>query len=69
VPLEEFDAVFTTFTCAVSELPSPIGGEVRDRVTVLEEEVWAKAPAALRATSAMGANRNRLKIMFSLSWF
>jgi hypothetical protein len=36
VPLEELDAVFTTFTCAVSEVARPIGGDVNDWVDVVD---------------------------------
>jgi len=34
VPVEEAVATLTTFTCRVSELASPMGAELDDRVTV-----------------------------------
>ena|ERR1051326_5304150 len=51
VPVEEADAVLTRFSCAVSELASPIGGELNVRVTVFVV-VCARAFAPVRHTTA-----------------
>jgi hypothetical protein len=66
VPLEDAVAVFTTFSCAVSKLPSPTGGELNDRV-VVEDVVCAKAPEPVRAASATVVDRNRFRSMHYLS--
>ena len=64
VPLEDVAAVFTTFSCAVSELLSPIGGEVRDRVVVVDV-VCANAAAAVSAAIPTMVDRNRLTSMLT----
>ena len=66
VPLEDAVAVLTTLSCAVSELPSPTGGKLNDRVVVVDV-VWAKAPTAVRAASASVVDRDRLRSMLYLS--
>jgi hypothetical protein len=63
VPLEELDAVLTAFTCAVSELPSPMGGDVNDRVEAVDVVVCAKAPIAVIAASAR-ADKDRRNMLY-----
>ena len=51
VPVEvDAEAVLTTLSCTVSELASPMGGEVNDRV-VVEEVVCACASTPLKHAS------------------
>ncbi len=66
VPLELAVAVFTTFSCNVSELASPIGAELDSTVAVeLVVVVWAAAQIALSAPAADRANTNRRKDIFT----
>jgi hypothetical protein len=68
VPLEDAVAVFTTFSCAVSELPSPTGGELKVRVDVVLVVVVCASPlAAVRAARVSVVVRNRLRSMLFLS--
>jgi hypothetical protein len=52
VPLDEFDATFTTLICAVSELASPTGDVFDVSVTVPLVVVCDSATAAVRAAAA-----------------
>lgn len=49
VPLDEFDAIFTTLICAVSELASPTAGVFEVSVTVPLVVVCDSATAAVKA--------------------
>src|SRR5689334_20446033 len=59
VPVEEAVAVLTTFSCAVSEAASPIGGELNVRVTApVGVVVWANEFAPLTHAMENAANTN-----------
>ena len=60
VPFDELAAVFTTLICAVSELASPMGGEVSEWVFVVEVGcVWANsAPAHPKTTMHSSCREN-----------
>jgi hypothetical protein len=67
-PLADAVALFSTLTCAVSELPNPTGGKLNDRVVVVDV-VCPNAPAAVSAASVNVIDRDRLRSLLYLSWF
>ncbi len=66
VPLDEAVATFTTLTCRVSELPSPIGPDAEVTVDVeLVVVVCAGAQAAVSTPAADRVNANLRKDIFT----
>ena len=71
VPLEEFAAMFTTFTWMVSVPARPTGRKFSVRVTVVGVVVWAKPAAAVHtahATKGKNVRRINIRTFRDLRW-